>query len=35
MRAASRQLGQSALSARHVAQIDFPHPEHLATDGTA
>jgi len=35
MRAAKRQLGQSPVSARHVAQTDFPQEEQRATDGTA
>jgi hypothetical protein len=35
MRAASRQLGQSPDSVRHVAQTFFPQPVQRATDGTA
>jgi hypothetical protein len=32
--AARRQLGQPPLWSRQVAQIDFPHSMHGATDGT-
>jgi hypothetical protein len=35
MRAANRQLGQSPVSARHVAHTDLPQDEQRATDGTA